>query len=343
MENNRIEIIKSQIKTLIKSMQFSALDSSTQTYVNNEQLYFNNRRVLAIVWAIFAVESWNILNVLCFSNSGLATPNNRQYFAMYLLLFASGAICILIRHLLREKQELLRCCYAGFTMFWVVWHSILTAMDLRHNPNIMVFATAVFGISFLMRLKPKETLCILPGGYLVLILLAGSRMSSGTMINTAIVTMVSILISLSRYLSTLEEIGYRQKMVLQEEHRMTEKQKLNLIIQQQAALLEYSREFLFTWDRESNTLNISGERQFSGRDKQILLAWLLRCEDKSMKGSLEFYLENGLTQCHTYLVDVTLQLDCDGCVIGGVGQLIPWKELMEWGRPMITPSDITGW
>lgn len=317
MKKRKVEIGLAQLKARLKALRFSALEPAVQNSLRREMFFFNNSRMAAIALVILVLESMNIVNVLCFSASGLTSKNNRQYFTMYLILLISALFCLGIRHILRNKSELLQQCYGGFTLFWVMWHAVLSAMDLQHNPNIVVFVTGILAMSFLVRLKPLQMLAILAGGLLLLLGCAWGNLSNGNVINAVIVTIITMLISCSRYFNTLEELGYRQKMILQENHRRTEKRKLALLSGQQRALLDHSRELLFLWDRELDTLTLAGGNHLGEADRAALIDWLAN-QKESNEEVMSLQL-NGQAVPQEYLIESTPQLDCDDKVIGAAG------------------------
>lgn len=317
MKKRKVDIWREQIKTVIRGLHFSALEPSIQNSLKREMLYFNNSRVLVIAVMILILEAINIVNVICFSESGLATANNRLYFAMYLILSASALLCLVVRHVLRNHPELLSRCYVGFTLIWVLWHAVLSSIDLRHNPNIVVFVTGILSMSLLMRMKPMQMLPILASGLLALFFCGGKNLSNGIIVNAIIVTVITMLVFCSRYYSSLEELGYRQKMILQENNRVAGKQKLTLLSQQQKALLSHSKEILFLWDKELDTLAIAGGKSLCEADRETLLAWLTEVKE-SKEGTvlLQFDAEN--VPCE-YLIESTPQFDCDDRIIGAAG------------------------
>lgn len=328
MKKRKIEVWTSKAKALLKALRFSSLPADTRSCVNNEMFFFNNRRVEAIAWAVAAIESLNVFHVLFLSGSGLGTNNNRQYFAMYLLMLASAVFCLLIKRLLRMKQRFLSCFYVGLAFFWAVWNAVLTGMDLRRNPNIMVFTTSVFALSFLLRLKPIESLCILPGSLFVLLLCARSTISSGSVINASIVTVIAVLVSCSRYFATVEETAYRQKLIIQADHSISDRQTILRLSEQQDALLAYSGELMFLWSREEQTLVFSGGRNVSEADRRTLLDWFT-AREKQSADIIDLYMGTEQEQPGTYLIEITPQYDCEEALTGAVGRLTPWEKAIE--------------
>lgn len=324
MKKRKVDIWSAQIKTLMRALRFSALDLSTQSSLMREMLFFNNSRIVIIAAIILILETVNIVNVLCFSRSGLATANNRLYFTMYLILSASALLCLAVRHTLRNQAKLLMRCYAGFTLIWVLWHAVLSSIDLQHNPNIVVFVTGILSLSMLMRLQPIQMLLILASGLVVLLFSGRENLSNGIIVNAVIVTIITMLIFCSRYYTSLEELGYRQKLILQENHRRVEKQKLTLLSEQQVALLHHSKEILFLWYKEMDTFTLAGDRSLCEADRKNLLAWLTEAKE-SRKGIVILQLRTGEIPCK-YLIQSTPQFDYDNKLIGAAGVMIKMMD-----------------
>ena len=80
---------------------------------------------------IFGMELYNIVRVVFWSPSGLATGNNRIYFGMYCtLLLAAVAYLLLCRFTRTARLTVrLRIQYAGVA-FALLWHIFLNAYDL---------------------------------------------------------------------------------------------------------------------------------------------------------------------------------------------------------------------
>lgn len=325
MKKRKAEVFTAKTKNLIQVLRFSTLDNETKTCVNNEIFYFNHSRFAVISWVVMVLELLNGANVLFLSKSGLGTLNNRQYFTMYIVLFLSALSCLVLRHCFRNKPNILQLCYIAFIAVWMVWHALLSSMDLRKNPDIIVFIAGMFALSLLVRLKPFETLTILPGGLFVLLFFARDTISNGIAINAIIITMTAVLISCSRYSSALEELGYRQKLVLQANHRTIEKQALNFLRNQQRALLLHSHELLFLWNKKTDSLMLSGNKPLCSSDRQALLSWLDGCNLWS-EGTVTLRFEKNTPL--KYRIECTPQLDEDGALIGAAGRIIQQSDII---------------
>lgn len=317
MKKKRWDIWCSQLSRWIKALRFSSLDGNTQTRLKREMLFFNNSRFVVIAVVSMVLETMNIVNVLFFSRSGLGSANNRLYFTMYLILFGAGALCLVLRHFLKKSPVLVQRCFISFTLVWVLWHAALTAIDLRHNSNIIVFATGILSMSLLVRMKPLQMLSILAAGFALLLCCADGTLSNGNTINALIITVVAMLVFCSRYFSMVDELGYRQKLVLQSSHTAADRARLLLLSQQQTALLAHSDPSIFVWDKSSGTLAFGGGRQLCKEAESALSAWLAGAEKNS---SVFLHIGKGAA-LQEYEVKVIPQMDSDLAVIGAVGQI----------------------
>lgn len=321
MKRKKLDIWYSQIMSRIQSLRFSCLDEETQRCVSGEMLFFNKRRFTALCWSILVIEVLNLSNVLFLSRSGLESVNNRQYFAMYLLLMAGAAACLAATRLLQCKTELLRRFYVGFMLFWVLWCALLSAMDLRSNPNITVFITGVFVLACLARLKPWESISILTGGLIVFFSLSWRNITNGSLMNAIIVTLTAALISCSRYFAALEELRYRQKLIRQADRQSENKERLELLMEQEQALLDCSRDNLFLWDRETGTLTVSGSRgtEHLKESKPAVLQWL-----ETKRGETTGLIKLGREDesgGSCYKIEVIWQMNSENEPAGAVGSL----------------------
>ncbi len=325
MRKRKIEAWKTRIKNILRGLRFSTLDADTRACADNEIFYFNNSRLPVLSWAVIAMETFNMINVIFFSESGLGTANNRQYFAMYLLMLASGIACLAFRRLLRGREEVLQRCYVGFTLFWALWNGVLSAMDLRHNPSIIVYAVGILGLALLVRLKPMETLVTLSGGLLALLLTARAMgaqdMTVGIAVNAAIVALVAALVSCSQYFSMLEGLGYRQKLVLQANHLTEEKRKLAVLQERQEALLHHSGELLFIWDRKSNSFTMANQHTLCDADRQTLCGYLTgQGTGDAQVLTLHLSDKGALCSCR---IEFTPFFDGGELLTGAAGRIIP--------------------
>ncbi|MEG2701308.1 MAG: hypothetical protein RSA65_01750 [Clostridia bacterium] len=320
MRKAAARICLSQATSFITALRFSALDPSAQINVKREMFFFNNSRMAAISAVVLVLQTINMVHVIGFSKSGLATPNNRQYFAMYLILFMSAGLCLGARHVLRDRPALLQRFYVGFALIWVVWHALISSMDLRTNPNLMVFTTGILAIALLVQATPVQMLSILASGLALLLFSARAHLTSGGTVNALIVTIMAMLIFCSRYFSLIEALRYRQKMILLENHRQIEKQKLALMSDQQAALLRHSRDILFLWDKALDTLTFSGGISLCTADREALLAWLAQARAPDARAiTLRLTIRDIKDPAREYWIESTRHLDRDGTVIGAAG------------------------
>lgn len=279
MRREKKEIWKSNMVSQYTSLCQSGLDSDTKKSIDKEMFYYNNHYMLWIVWIIIGIETFNIFNVIFLSKSGLSSANNRLYFFMYLIMLLSAIIILLSRNLLKNKKGILSRCYFAAALGWVCWHAILNLIDLRTSNNTIVFVTALFGITLLLRLKPWEAVCIIPGNYLLFCILAGSD-APGVYINTGIAMLVSLLVSFSRYRSTVEELGYRKKLMQQNERNVVKYNQYNLLWEKYETLKALMEEVCFEWDKEEDRITFSQSVQ-----KQLGFHFVITNAKKCMQES----------------------------------------------------------
>ena len=159
----------------------------------------NRLSMLVVCILIFGMELFNMARVLFWSNSGLGTANNRIYFALYCTLFLAAAVYLLLAFLSRgcPLRSRLALQYIG-ALFFLLWHVCMNAHDLSRNADagVGIYCTAVLGLSILI-LTPAAVAWLLHlSAYGLFLLLAGSTLPSGDLINLTFTAIVALAISL---------------------------------------------------------------------------------------------------------------------------------------------------
>ena len=187
----------------------------------------NHISLLAVCGMIFGMELYNIVRVVFWSPSGLATGNNRIYFGMYCaLLLAAVAYLLLCRFTRTARLTVrLRIQYAGVA-FALLWHIFLNAYDLMREPDgeVGIYMTAVLAMAVLIQLPAALGIACHVGSYAVFALLAGRYLESGTLLNLTFSSIVALAVSLMK--------GHNATVVL------SQRREISQMNQQLQALLE---------------------------------------------------------------------------------------------------------
>ena len=180
----------------------------------------NRVSLLVICIMIFGMELFNMARVLFWSNSGLGTLNNRIYFGFYLSLFLAAAICLILGCVFRmQRLAVNQFIQYSSVLFFLLWHVCINAYDLNRDPEaeIGLYLTAVLGISVFI-LMPAKLACFMhASAYILLMLLAGSVISSGDLVNLTCTAIVALAVSLTNSHHHATILSQQQKI-----HQMNE-------------------------------------------------------------------------------------------------------------------------
>lgn len=175
----------------------------------------NRLSLLVICIMIFGMELFNMFRVLFWSASGLGTVNNRIYFTMYLLLWMSAAIYLLLRWLFRRKPLHIqwRVQY-GTVLFALIWHAGLNAYDLMRNPaaETTTFVTAMLAISVFIQMPIAHSIVAYGLSYGLFVGLVGGILGSGRLINLTFTAIVATAVSMTSFRHAVETVLQRREI-----------------------------------------------------------------------------------------------------------------------------------
>ena len=213
-----------------------------------DTLYKNRLSLLVICIMIFGMELFNMARVLLWSSSGLGTLNNRIYFGLYLSLWLSAALYLVLSFLLRRRSAQIqwRVQY-GAVLFFLVWHTCLNAYDLSRDPQAetVTFLTAVLALAVFIQMPALYSLFSYALAYGLFMALAGSVLSSGTRINLTFTSIVALAVSLTHCRHTVTVLSQRQEIDQMNQQLLLLLQKDPLTgLLNQAAFQQYGQELL---------------------------------------------------------------------------------------------------
>lgn len=157
---------------------------------------FSMRIICAI---IIASESYNLLRVVLWSQSGLGSRNNRIYFSMYGILFLLGALWLVLRRPLKQAEVHCQWAaqYAAVSLIFL-WHIGLNTYDLYRDPaaGTTVLATALLGLALLIQSPPRYSVIQSAVGYLLFWVVMAPLLDTGGRLNMTITFAVALAVSL---------------------------------------------------------------------------------------------------------------------------------------------------
>lgn len=345
------------------------LTDDVQKNFAEDSIKKNHYSLNVIAALIMIFELFNITRVLFFSRSGLGTLNNRIYFGMYCVLILIGILGILLeRWMNRCRQEWLTNLYSAWALVWMIWHVLLNYYDLLGDSNsgMITFVTAMFGISVFIQMKPVHTVVAYLISYLLFLFLTVPILDAGTVVNITFFMIVSMFISLTRYVHTVTEI--LQRMEIREMNRKLEweQEALRLSLEKHEIIMRQSKGVIFEWDIAEDCLIFSRNSQEKFRlegtvrgvdnwileksgiceeDKQALIAMLRRCVETRSDGEMELRIKDNSGRFVWYDARIILQYDDSGIPIYGIGvfsDIDERKTQLEWLTTQVQIDSLTG-
>ena len=180
-----------------------------------DTLQKNRLSLLVICTMIFGMEVYNIVRVLFWSPSGLGTLNNRIYFGMYCALILCAGAYLLLRWLLRDAAIRTQWdIQFGSALFALLWHVCLNAYDLSREPDgdVSIYMTAILGVAVFVQMPSAFSFFSLAGAYALFVLLAGSYLSDGAILNMTFSTIVAVAVALTRCRHTVIVLSQRREI-----------------------------------------------------------------------------------------------------------------------------------
>lgn len=186
---------------------------------------------LALLLFIAVLEAFNT-GRLGLTGRFMRSWFNFAYFSLYLALLvvtlaALAAILVSWRDTARAAHFYTHASFA-YSLFYCLWGTGITLLDQRASENISVYVVAVISVSIFVYLRPWQTLILFLTNHAVLLLFFTTFQrepvnNTGNYLNSTVLCIVAILLSLSRYHSKVEDYQNRCTITGQAE----EIQKIN--------------------------------------------------------------------------------------------------------------------
>lgn len=303
----------------------------------------NHYAMNTIAVLIFVFELFNIARVLFFSRSGLSTLNNRIYFSMYCVLIGiAAAELVLERRMMKGRREWLLHLYDLSALAWMMWHAVMNAYDLigDKNSGTVIFLTGLFGISIFIQMKPVHAVVIFLTSYITFLSLSAPVLDFGAAVNLTFFVIVSIIISVTRYIHTVTELYQKMEIHNMNETLKREQEALRLSLEKHEIIMEQAREIIFEWDIEEDRLIFSqncrdrfpladtvfGVRRWIleksaiyEQDRQAFADMLQRCVEDRAAGRMELRIVDRVGKAVWYEARIILQYNDSGAPVYGIG------------------------
>lgn len=163
------------------------------------------------VFAIFA-QSFNIIRVLFFSNSGLSTLNNRIYFGLYVFNLACSVAFILYQKIRKDSPKTSYYISLLSASVWLLWNTLLNCYDVYTSGEFhtIMVVTMLIAFSALIIMEPFYALVNIWLNYFVFLYVAHFSLGQG--INFTITALLATLISGVRFRQICMELKNDKKM-----------------------------------------------------------------------------------------------------------------------------------
>lgn len=164
-----------------------------------ESVRKNNFSLRIICIIIFAVEFYNLLRVLLWSQSGLGTRNNQIYFCMYCILILLAVLWLALRRPLRRASVHVQwAAQYTITSLIFLWHLCLNTYDLYRDraAETTVLTTALLGLALLIQSPPWYSAIQSVVEYLLFRVIMAPLLDAGDRLNLTITFVVALAVSL---------------------------------------------------------------------------------------------------------------------------------------------------
>lgn len=220
---------------------------------------FRNNRVICMASSLFciSVESFNIIRVLFFSNSGLGTLNNRIYFGFYSFLLFCSVIYIIIARKEAKDFETENCICLIYASVVFLWNTCLNAYDILHSDRVHVIMAVSMMVCFsaLVIMEPLYGLFNIWINYFIFMLTASIPLFSGVGFNYTITALMASMICIVKFRHLCIEIAQSAK-IREIDEKLNERRLW--LTQEQYELISQNAGFItFRWDSENDTIIFS--------------------------------------------------------------------------------------
>ena len=216
-----------------------------------------------LVVLMFPFEFYNMLRVLLFTEAKLTTLNNAIYFTMYLILFVSGIVYLIIEHNVKGNLRNLNRLYIVISFSWFLWHVVINYYDLTKDAfaGTATFIVAAFVCAVFFQSKPIYSIILNTVAYLIFSVLTYNIIGVGNLLNLSIVATMATVISARRYVYLLQTIKQNNKLTSLKDEIQQKQMELQLTLRKQKVIMEYTDDIIFEWDQKKDILKFSNNVQ----------------------------------------------------------------------------------
>lgn len=238
-----------------------------------EALRYNSVSIKVLALFIFAIEIFNIYRVVFLSDSGLTTLNNRIYFYMYVSLFCSAAIFLLIEKFYAHENRIREMLYILAAYIWMLWHILLNCYEIyfRGEDSILLFIIAVYVFSACAQVRARLSVMMLFSHYLIFLFCAGDKLGTGNLINASTCIFLSMVIVVRNYLACVSNVKQRLENQYTNQKLDVSRRELEFNLGKYRTVMNYTNDFIFELDLCSNEIYLSDNIQIKGTDNHIIL------------------------------------------------------------------------
>lgn len=315
--------------------------------VKNEFLEYSNEvnrsTTIILCIAMLIIEMSNMIRVLFFTTSKLSTTNNQIYFTMYLTLYISSIIILILLQRFKNKPIALARLYTSMALFWMCWHVVFNSYELQRSSDngVYVFITAIFGIAIFLSLKPISLLIIYGITNILFLLLTYSVTNSGVLINLSITISVALFASFTRFRHVTIELTQQKEINEFNQQLSLEQEKLRISLDKHEIIMRQSNDVMFEWDLNADCLIFSKTWQVKYNMPMLIEhaeSWiqeglkiyeiqeiqeiLLKCKTGLPYAEFDFRVEMENQDFHWYRVRISMQYDGNYLPFKGIGILM---------------------
>lgn len=210
--------------SLFKKTSYHALPQKMKRNFETEIASKNYKVERFVLPLILLIELFNMLHLLFFRGAGLNTYFNKIYFTMYAVLFGATqlffAVQVSSRNRFTKRLRLTGAAELAYVVLFAFWCTGITILDQRSNNNIYAFLLGMLTIAMLIYLKPWKAVALFSVNQVLLFCFFTTFQPQpadnfGSYLNTSIISLMSICISVARYQGRLEDYRKQQVIALQ--------------------------------------------------------------------------------------------------------------------------------
>lgn len=210
--------------SLLKKTSYHALPQKMKRNFETEIARRNYKVERLMLPLTMLIELFNMIHLLFFREAGLTTYFNKMYFTMYAALFGATLLFFIVQVASRNKfakhLRLTSRAELAYVALFAFWCTGITILDQRSNDNIYVFLLGMLTVAMLIYLKPWKAVALFSVNQVLLFSFFTTFQPQpadnfGSYLNTSIISLMSICISVARYQGRLEDYRKQQVIALQ--------------------------------------------------------------------------------------------------------------------------------